>query len=92
MAKIYVQREHQLSLDEIRSKASDLAEQLADKFGGEHAWRGDDLHYTRSGVKACITCTERDITVDVKLKGLIISALRGKIESEVKSTLNKYLS
>ena len=92
MAKIHVQGDHQLSLDDIRTKASDLAEQLADRFGGKHQWQGDDLYYKRSGVDACITCTEQDIVVDIKLKGLVMSALRGTIESEVKTTLKKYLS
>ncbi len=92
MASIYVQRKHQLSLVDIRDKASDLAEQLANKFGGKHQWQGDDLNYKRSGVNACIACTEDDIVVDIRLKGLVISALRGKIESEVNNTLDKYLS
>jgi putative polyhydroxyalkanoate system protein len=92
MAKIHVQRNHQLSLEDIRAKASDLAEQLADRFGGKHQWQGDDLYYKRSGVDACIACTAQEIVVDIKLKGLVMSALRGTIESEVKSTLKKYLS
>ena len=92
MATIYVQRNHQLSLDDIRAKASDQAEQLVDRFGGKHHWQGSDLYYKRSGVNACITCTEQDIVVDIKLKGLVMSALRGTIESEVKTTLTKYLA
>ncbi|MBV1930112.1 MAG: polyhydroxyalkanoic acid system family protein [Porticoccaceae bacterium] len=92
MAKIHVQRDHQLSLGDIRAKASDLAEQLAGRFGGKYQWQGDNLHYKRSGVNACIACTEQDIIVDISLKGLMVSALRGTIESEVKNTLSKHLS
>lgn len=92
MAKIFVQRNHQLGLENIRLKASDLAEQLVDRFGGTYQWHGDNLNYKRSGVDACIACTEQEIIVDITLKGLLVSALRGTIESEVKSTLSKHLS
>jgi putative polyhydroxyalkanoate system protein len=92
MANIRVQRTHHLSLADIRAKAGDLAEQLSRKFGGEHHWQGDNLNYQRSGVDACIACTVEDIVVDIKLKGLMMSALRGTIEAEVSSTLDKYLA
>ena len=91
MAKIHVQRKHQLELADIRAKAEGLAEQLADRFGGKHHWRGDKLHFKRSGVDACIACGASDIVVDIKL-GLMMSAVRGIIESEVKESLDKYLT
>lgn len=92
MAKIFVQRKHQLGLENIRLKASDVAEQLVDRFGGTYRWQGDNLNYRRPGVDASIGCTEQDIIVDITLKGLLVSALRGTIETEVKSTLSKHLS
>ncbi|HAD09476.1 MAG TPA: polyhydroxyalkanoic acid system protein [Porticoccaceae bacterium] len=92
MAKIRVQRDHQLSLDTVRETADELADQLRKRFGGSYGWQGDELSYKRSGVDARIICSKQDIVVDVKLKGLMMSALRGTIESEIKTSLDKYLA
>lgn len=91
MADINVQRKHQLSLPDIRAKASELADQLASKFGGEHEWEGDNLNYKLTGIDACIACTTEDIVVDIKL-GMMMAALRGTIETEVGNLLDKLLA
>lgn len=92
MVVITVQRDHQLSLATVRETADDLAAGLRKRFGGSYGWQGDELSYKRSGVDACIRCSSEDIIVDVKLKGLMMSALRGAIEAEIKSGLDKYLN
>ena len=92
MAVIKVQRDHQLNLETVRETADDLAAQLRKRFGGSYRWQGDELRYQRSGVDACIICSSADIIVDVTLKGLMMSALRGTIEAEIKSGLDKYLA
>jgi putative polyhydroxyalkanoate system protein len=90
LADIQIERRHQLGLAAIREQADALAEQLAGRFGGTYAWRENSLLYDRSGVNACIECTSKNISVDIKL-GLMMSALRSTIEAEVTSTLDKYL-
>ena len=91
MANIRVLRKHQLDLVDIRAKAEGLADQLAARFGGQHHWRENDLHYKRSGVDACIACSVEDIVVDIKL-GMMMSAVRGIIEAEVKNSLDEHLT
>jgi putative polyhydroxyalkanoate system protein len=90
LATIQVHRKHQLDLPDIRSKAESLANSLADKFGGKFHWQDDQLFYLRSGVDACISCGSDDISVEIKL-GMMMSAIRGTIETEVNNSLDKYL-
>ena len=91
MTTINIHREHQMDLPDIRTRAESLAAKLAAKFGGQYHWQGDELLYSRSGVDACISCSSSDILVKIKL-GMLMSAIRGTIETEIESSLDKYLS
>lgn len=91
MAKIRMQRRHRLELADIRARADGLAAKLVSKFGGEYRWQDDSLYYSRrGGVDARIVCTSEDIVVDVNL-GLMMSALRGLIEAEIRYAFDEYL-
>ena len=90
MATIQIHRKHQLDLPDIRSRAEGLADTLVAKFGGQFHWQDDQLFYERSGVDACISCGSDDISVAIKL-GMMMSAIRGTIETEVNNSLDKYL-
>ena len=91
MATIQIHRKHQLELPDIRVKAENLADSLVTKFGGQYHWQDDSLFYKRSGVDACISCTSNDVGVEIKL-GMMMSAIRGAIETEVNSSLDKHLN
>lgn len=90
MATINIKRSHQLSLDEIRQKAERLAQNLTQRIGGKYRWQGDTVHYTYTGVKACIDCSDSDVLIDIKLN-FVASVFRGTIEEEVRETLDKHL-
>ena len=92
MPHIRVQRSHQLSLEDIRAKASDLAQSLVNEYGGQQQWQGNNLSYKRSGVRASIACGEDEIVVDIRLKGLVMSVLSTTIEAEVTRALDKNLA
>ncbi len=90
MATINIKRSHQLSLDEIRQKAERLAQNLTQRIGGKYRWQGDTVHYTYTGVKARIDCSDSDVLIDIKLN-FVASVFRGTIEEEVRETLDKHL-
>src|SRR3546814_7287333 len=50
MAGIDIQHKHSLSLAKARKGVEDVARKLADKFGFEYGWDGDEMHFNRSGV------------------------------------------
>jgi len=91
VARIVQKRQHQLAVAEVRELAEGLAEQLVSEFGGRYRWRANTISYRRSGVDAQIDCAEDAVTVDIKL-GLMVSPLKGAVESEVVKMLDKYLA
>ncbi|MGK2913876.1 MAG: polyhydroxyalkanoic acid system family protein [Porticoccaceae bacterium] len=90
MADIEIRHAHELTDAELREKMNALMGKLQARFGGECHWQGNCAHYDRSGIDARITCGEREVRVTVKL-GLMMLALRGVIESEIRGSLDKYL-
>jgi len=90
LATINIQRSHQLPLDEVKQKAEQLAQNLTQRIGGRYRWQGDTVHYTYTGVKARIDCSDSDILIDINLN-FLASVFRGTIEEEVKETLDKHL-
>ena len=59
-----------------------MAEHLADEFSLESTWRGDELHFSRSGVQGVMKVTQDNVHVTAKL-GLLVTLLKGQIEKRL---------
>lgn len=90
MARISVERNHDLGKEAAREKADKLAQKLSEQYGLEPQWSGDTLNLKRSGVKGAVHVSENLIRVDVEL-GLLMSAMSGTIKSEIEKALDKAL-
>lgn len=90
MADINIKRAHGRSLAEARKIAETLLGKLAEKFDVTHHWDGDVLRFKRSGVDGQVNVTPKDVEITAKL-GLLLKPLKGRIESEVNSVLDKKL-
>ncbi|SDS75325.1 polyhydroxyalkanoic acid system family protein [Pseudomonas prosekii] len=90
MARISVERTHDLGKEAAREKADLLAKKLSEQYGLEPQWSGDTLNLKRSGVKGAVHVGEDSIKVDVEL-GLFMSAMSGTIKSEIEKALDKAL-
>ncbi|MDM3870337.1 polyhydroxyalkanoic acid system family protein [Porticoccus sp. W117] len=90
MAKVYVERDHQLDNGQLRELGDQLAAKLTDKLGGSVNWQGNELHYQQSGAKAHALLGEKTVVVTVEL-GLMMSAFAPMVKSEVERVLDKYL-
>jgi len=75
---------------QLRSLVGDLGEKLKSKFGGEYKLEDDSVSYIYRGVDAEISFDKSYVKVDIKL-GLLMSALKGKIEYEVNGYLNNWI-
>jgi len=53
-----IERQHKLGLQEVRQRAEQVAEVLADKFNLRYHWEGDDLKFKGSGVNGRIVAAE----------------------------------
>lgn len=90
MARITVERSHQLGLDAARGKAEALAERLAREYDVKYRWSGDTLEFKRSGADGSIRVGEDRVRVELNL-GLLLSAMGGSIKREIERTLDDSL-
>ncbi|WVM91967.1 polyhydroxyalkanoic acid system family protein [Halopseudomonas pachastrellae] len=67
MATVDITREHDLGKEQAKERAQKLADKLAQKLDAKCSWEGDQLHFKRSGADGCITVTDADVRVQVKL-------------------------
>ncbi len=94
MADIHVVRAHGLGLAKARKIAFRWAEQVESAFdmvctyqeGGSQ----DEVCFARSGVEGTLVITKEMFELKVKL-GFIVSAFKGKIESEIVKQLDAML-
>ncbi|ONH54414.1 putative polyhydroxyalkanoic acid system protein [Pseudomonas cedrina] len=91
MARITVERAHNLGKEAARAKAEQLASKLQERYGLESSWSGDTLNLRRSGVKGTVLVADDSLRIDVEL-GLLMSAMSGTIKSEIEKALDKALS
>ena len=90
MAKINVERSHNLGREVAREKAEQLAERLAREYDVRYRWAGDTLEFKRSGADGRIEVAEDSVKVQLNL-GLLLSAMSGSIKREIEEVLDKSL-
>lgn len=91
MARIRVERTHNLGIEAAREKAQPLVEKLQERYGLTPVWAGDTVKLKRSGVSGTLEIGEASVKVEVEL-GMLMSAMSGTIEAEIKRSLDKALS
>jgi len=79
---IVVQRHHDLGLTKARHLAETMAQRLQRDYDGSFIWRGDELHFSRTGVSGWVGVTNDRVEVRVEL-GFLLRPLRGRIEHEI---------
>lgn len=88
MSGIDIRHSHSLPPAKARKAVEQVAEKLGEKFGIEHRWDGDTLHFERSGVDGHIALGPKQLHVTATL-GFLLSALKGPIESEIRRVLDE---
>ena len=90
MANIHIKRAHQLGLNEARARVDHIASSLQDKLEANWAWQGNRLSFNRSGASGTVDVEDNFIEFNVKL-GLLLTPLKGKIESTLNEEIEKAL-
>lgn len=90
MSVIVVRRQHDLGLARAKRLAETIALRLRDDYGGTYAWRGGHLQFERTGASGRITVEPDAFEVRVEL-GFLLSALRGRIEREIRAFCDEQL-
>lgn len=90
VGQLHIEHTTGLSKDKIREKLSDVMGKIEEKFNLTGRWSGDVYTFTRSGVDGKAVINEGKVVVDIKL-GMLLSALKGRIESEMVTKLKEGL-
>jgi len=90
MASIDIVHRHSLSPAAARSAVEDAVAALGRKLGVDYRWEGDTVHFKRQGVDGRIALAPGQVHVDARL-GLLFSALKGTVETELLRVLRERL-
>lgn len=90
MANIDLEHQHSLPHDQARAAVEQAIARLGQKFGIDYRWEGDTLHFLRPGVDGRIALVPGSVHVTATL-GLLFSAMKGTIESELRRMLQERL-
>ena len=90
MASIDITHRHSLSPEAARDAVEAAIVKLGQKLGIDYRWEGDTLHFQRQGVDGQIALAPGQVHVTAKL-GLLFSALKATVESELKRLLQERL-
>ena len=85
---INIRYPHDKPQEEARKLAEKVAEELSREFSMTYHWEGDILHFERTGVSGQLSVVPGEVVVEAKL-GFLLSALKPRIESEVKKFLGE---
>lgn len=91
MSDIQIERDHSLSLDNVRSLTEEVGSKLKSKYGGDYQMNGDTMCYKTSGVNAELRFDESNLCVNVKL-GMLMKAFKGNIQTEVQRFLDEHIA
>lgn len=91
MAKIDIERAHQLGTSAARAVVERIAADMQQRFGVTNQWQGDVLQFSGSGVNGAISVSADNVHVTAQL-GMLLSAFRGKIEQDIREKLEQQLA
>jgi putative polyhydroxyalkanoate system protein len=91
MADIHIKQVHQLSREEARERLQGIAGDLKKQLSFDYRWKGDSLHFKRSGATGVIELGDGFIDVKVKL-GMVLAPMKGKIKQSIEKNIRTALA
>lgn len=88
MADIHIVQEHTLTPAQARAAAQKVADKISQEYGLDCAWKGDVLHFERSGVDGELTLGASAAAMDIRL-GFLMGAFASAIEAKVAASMKK---
>lgn len=90
MPRIDLVHPHSLAQDQIRQVVDDLAARLQSRYGLEPRWEDGALKLSGPGIQGRVELQPRQVRVVAEL-GLLLSAMRGIVEQEIRRALAEKL-
>ncbi|MFC0251123.1 polyhydroxyalkanoic acid system family protein [Massilia consociata] len=88
MSEISIIQEHNLSPEQARTAAQQVAQRIASEYGLECKWDGDVLRFGRSGVEGALTLEDQRAAMRIRL-GFFMGAFASAIEAKVAEKMRK---
>ena len=88
MAEIHIVQEHQLSPENARAAAQQVADKMAGEYGLACRWDGDVLRFERSGVEGALALGGQRAAMRIKL-GFMMGAFAPAIEAKVAESMRR---
>ena len=91
MSRVKINKAFTMPREELEEKLQLLAEKVTEEYQLNCEWQSDDcLSFQRSGVQGEINIDGEEVGFSAKL-GLLLSAFRGNIESEVQKFFDEHV-
>jgi putative polyhydroxyalkanoate system protein len=95
MATIDIRRSHSLSMDVVRTRAEELAKDMATKLGIRWRWDGDRIEFDApsgmaKGASGAVIVDGANVRVEVDLP-FLLRPMKGTVESKINSKLDNIL-
>ena len=91
MAGFRVTKPYTMPKSEVRAAAEGLASSLEQQHGVRARWQGDSVRIKGAGVDGEMSFHDGVVDVSVRL-GLLASAFKGVLETEVRRYLDEYIT
>jgi putative polyhydroxyalkanoate system protein len=88
LSDILITQPHQLSLQQARDAAQQVAERMAEEFDMTLQWQGDLLSFERSGVSGSLAVGTAEAKLQITL-GLFFQVFAAKIEEKAARHMKK---
>jgi putative polyhydroxyalkanoate system protein len=93
MSKIHMRRGHTMTEDELKDGLQEIADHLSDNFGMTSSWKGNEIHFSKSGAKGAkgvLAIAEGELKLEMQL-GMLLKPFKSKIVSEMEKFLDENL-
>lgn len=89
MSSIDIRRNHKKPLKDAKAAVDKVADEIAGKFDLTYGWKGNTLHFERSGVSGKIALEKDAVHVTAEL-GFLLSMLKPQVEREIEKHLDQH--
>lgn len=86
MPSIDIRHKHAKPVKEAKIAVSEVAEEISRKFELRYGWKGNVLHFERSGVNGQIALEKGQVHVTAELS-FLLSLLKPAVEQEIQKRL-----
>jgi putative polyhydroxyalkanoate system protein len=92
LSAISISRTHSLSAAQATRVADTVVAKLEQEYGIRSQWKGDTLHFQRSGVTGTLDLSAKNkVQVEVRL-GFLLTPFRDSIARQIEHNLDEHLA